>query len=640
MRITSERGCTIDQIIAVGQPTPIVIATPVVTQFACNSGSNINNVAIITIPAGSVTGGSGVYTTYSFIKGGVVQQTGTSNTYSVNDLAGANNYTVKVFDDKGCSATVAVPVINPYIQLLLPSVAVTPITCVTGETIQVSITNSSGAPLSTLSYTVTGISPNTYNQTNTSGNFTGLTIGNYNINILNTATNCSVQTVHYVNNPNTYNVVVTNVVNVKCFGSNTGSATVALVNYGVNPIVNSGPYSYSIQNSGGAVVASGNSSGTNPTVINNLIAGIYTATLTLTSGSQCAATINFTISQPVNDLTITATETASVKCTNDSGVISVIPNGGTSPYVINVLNTTTGVNYSTVTNGLTAGNYTITVTDANLCTKTSNVTLSAPPPITATVVSSQGSVLCNGDTTADISVTLVSGGQGSNYTYTLNPVAPTLVPTYGPTSSTTLYDYGNGIYSITVEDGYNCVFATFPITITEPSIIVPTLSVNTQPTCTTTGILTLGASGGTPPYTYGTDGVNFSATTFNPSVNITTPGAGTYSYYIRDANNCISQVSTSLTLVDVTPITIATQTQRNITCFGNSDGEIHVTAQGGYNTSYTYVLSTTVGGAALQTNTTGDFLGLIAQPYFIRITTFGGCTFDSLAIVVTQPVQL
>ena len=643
VRVTSERGCSLDQIVNVGQPTPIVISAPIVTQFSCANGTNTNNFATITVPNGSITGGSGVYTTYVFIRGGIVEQTGISNTYTFNDLAGANNFTVKVYDDKGCSATVAVPVINSYIQLLLPNVnIITPITCVVGETIEVSATNSSGTPLSTLSYTVTGIAPVTYNQTNISGTFSGLPIGNYNINITNTATNCSLQTVHYVNNPNTFNVVVNNVASVTCFGGNSGSATVSLVNNAVSPVVNAGPYYYTIQNAAGATIASGNSVGTTPTIINNLVAGIYTATLTLTqvTSSQCGATINFTITQPVKNLSITATETANVTCDNNAGVISIITDGGTSPYVINVLNTTTGLNYGTVTNGLTDGNYTITVTDANNCIKTTTVTLTQPSAIFATLASTQTSVLCNGDTTADISVVLpITGGQGGNYTFTLNAVTNGAVFKDGPTSASIFYDLGAGTYTITVQDGYNCFVNTAPITITEPAVIVPNLSLNTAPTCTSTGILTLSATGGTAPYIYSSDGINFTTTTFNPSVSITTPGPGTYSYYIKDANGCISPVSGDIVLTNITPISIATQTQRNITCFGSSDGEIHVTAQYGYNNNYTYVLSATSGGTALQTNTTGDFIGLAAQPYYIRITTSGSCTFDSPAIIVTQPVQ-
>ncbi len=639
IRVTSERGCILDQDVAVGQPNPLLISSVAVNQFGCTPGTNANNFATITVAAANISGGSGVYTIFEFIKAGIVLQTGSSNTFTVFDLAGGNNYSVKVFDDKGCYAIIPVPIINPYIGLLNGNVTVlNPITCAEGETIRVNTTNTLGAVLSTLSYNVVGITPNTYNQTNTNGTFTGLPIGNYNIKITNTATNCSIDIVHFVNNPNIYNLLVSDIVPVSCFGGNNGSATIRIVNNTISPPPDAGAFSYTIKDVNGLTIRSGN----NPIgslLVSNLPMGIYTAELTLTSGSLCSATINFTIVQPVLDLFIDAIETANVTCLDNAGVISITAGGGTAPYVINVKNITTSVNYGDVTNGLAAGNYTISVTDSNNCIKTTNVTLAVPTPINATIAASQSAVLCNGDATADISVTLVSGGQGSNYTYTLNTITSTGIQRDGPTSSTIFYDYGAGTYSITVQDAYNCTQDFGPITITEPSVIVPIVSLNTAPTCTSTGILTLSASGGTPPYTYSSDAVNYNTTPFATSINITTAGSGSYSYLIKDSVGCISQVSNTFILSDVTPISIATQTRRNISCFGNTDAEIHVTAQGGFNTNYTYVLSATLGGSALQTNTTGDFFGLSAQSYYVRITTIGGCTFDSPEIIFIEPLE-
>ena len=54
---------------------------------------------------------------------------------------------------------------------------------------------------------------------------------------------------------------------------------------------------------------------------------------------------------------------------------------GEPVYVINVYNTTTGSDYGTQTSGLTAGSYTITLTDNNSCTDTETIVIAEPSPI-------------------------------------------------------------------------------------------------------------------------------------------------------------------------------------------------------------------------------------------------------------------
>jgi len=125
--------------------------------------------------------------------------------------------------------------------------------------------------------------------------------------------------------------------------------------------------------------------GGNNAIASGLSAGTYTVTITDANG--CTDTENVTITEPtVLNATITAQTDASCPGSSD-GSATVTASGGTSPY--NYSWAPSGGNNATAT-GLSAGTYTVTITDANGCMDTANVTLSDTdtiPPV----------AICNGD---------------------------------------------------------------------------------------------------------------------------------------------------------------------------------------------------------------------------------------------------
>src|SRR5690606_4896415 len=108
--VTSGRGCTATEDVTIGQPAIINVAAPVVVDYACTSGTNTTNFASITV--NSVTGGSGNYTIYEFIKNGTTVQYGANNTLIESDYSGGT-YTINVYDDNGCLGTTSAS-ITPY----------------------------------------------------------------------------------------------------------------------------------------------------------------------------------------------------------------------------------------------------------------------------------------------------------------------------------------------------------------------------------------------------------------------------------------------------------------------------------------------------------------------------------------------
>src|SRR5690606_17183855 len=104
-----------------------------------------------------------------------------------------------------------------------------------------------------------------------------------------------------------------------------------------------------------------------------------TWTVTVTDANSCTATQNFTVTQPTA-LNVTAASQTNVACNSGAtGAASInTPTGGVGPYTYNwTPGNPTGEGTTSVT-GLTAGTWTVTVTDANNCTATQNFTITQP----------------------------------------------------------------------------------------------------------------------------------------------------------------------------------------------------------------------------------------------------------------------
>ncbi len=643
--VTSARGCVATQAITVDEPVIITVPAPTVSQFGCNTGSNATDFATITVTG--VTGGSGVYN-YEFIKGGAVVQFGASTIYTEANLLGGT-YTVNVYDSKGCigAAPATIPIV-PFIALDKVTVNVDrAISCTNPEDITVSVSSIGGTPAS-LQYTVadsnatTGVIGANYNVTNTTGVFTGLNIGNYLITIENPATGCSVKSVHYVNEPNTFDLTINSVTDVSCFGGNNGAANVTLIDRVItatNPN-QAGAFSYTIVDALGNPVTSGTSATAGPLTISALAAGTYTITATLTNSPFCTVSKNFTITQPTAALAIAETHTA-ITCIsgNNDGSISATATGGwTGGYQFELTGPLT-VAYSAQSSftNLTAGTYTVNVRDSKGCVATTNVTLVIPTPITVTASPNTTMLSCFGDKTATITVNLPSGGQGSNYRYTLNTTSLVPATASGPQASPVFSGLGAGTYTITVTDGYSCSATSAPIVIAQPTKVSASLVVATTQTCLTQTRLTLSATGGTGTYTFSTN-ATFTTVLGSFATSTTFPvPVGTYVYYVKDANGCISNVSNQIKIDPLPALTInLDRTNAVINCAGDNTGVIVATAQGGLG-NYSYTLLNGSGAIVQGPTASGNFTGLFAGNYQVKVDS-GDCTTLSSMISITQPL--
>ena len=262
--------------------------------------------------------------------------------------------------------------------------------------------------------------------TNVTAEFDLTTVGSYTFRITDTATGCYIDTASYTIAPyDLIDVVAIATTPVVCYGDSNGAIEIDVTGY-------SGTYNYEIFTS--ASVSTGitgaGDTAVNPLTINGLPAGNYFVRITETALPLCMEDSNIiTIVSPSSALVATVNEIANVTCTNDQGEILVDPSGGYAPYDIVLTNTTTGqvytvsgVNSQTFT-GLSAGNFTIDITDAGGCVLSDTETLVQPAPITADITATPTTLVCYGDTNATITAINVIGGQGV-YQYQIELLRP------------------------------------------------------------------------------------------------------------------------------------------------------------------------------------------------------------------------
>ncbi len=632
--VRSGRGCFASEDVVVSEPAIVTVPVPTVTQFTCTAGTNSSNFATITV--NGVTGGSSTYVNYEFILSGTTVQSGTSNVYVSSNFSGGT-YTVNVYDNNGCVGT-NTATIDAFISISNPTVTVnTPITCTTNEEITINVDITGGVPAS-LNYTVQGLGTNTYNVTQNTPNFTGLTVGNYSIIVENPTTGCSVETIHYVFEPNTFDVTTTLVSNVTCFGGSDGSVSITFVDNDVTPSNEAGAFNYTITDSLGNVVASGSSPDAGPFLVNGLASGIYDVQATLINSPNCTAVNNFSITQPAAALAITTSSTpiSCVATSNDGTITASGSDGWGAPYEYQLeLGATVISAWSTTNNftNLSAGNYTVSVRDVLGCVASNNVLLVVPTPISGTITASTTNLLCFGATNASITVNAVTGGLGSGYLYSL--VNVTDGTTSAPQNSTIFNNLGAGQYYVIISDALNCSSTTNTLVITEPADnVVAQLNLSTTPTCTTSASITLSASGGTAPYSYSTSSGG-PYTAFAGSVTFTAV-PGTYQYYVIDANNCIEVLSNTIVVAPVIPVDVTVDTATAIISCNGDTTQITATATDGLG-NYVYTLLPNTAGV-VQTSP-GVFDNVPAGTYTVSVAS-GDCSDTSASFTITEPTPI
>lgn len=319
-----------------------------------------------------------------------------------------------------------------------------------------------------------------------------------------------------------------------------------------------------------------------------------------------------------------AQQTETISCfAGSNGAITVTSDGGQAPYMYSI----DGTNFqaSNTFENLSAGDYTVTITDNDNNETTSNaVSVSEPTEITVNTVVNENMVtldanggtgsltysldntnfqtdnvfsnLANGDYTfyvrdandcvvSTMTVTVLTNNLGVNASvasdlscFNGNDASISVDVSEGTApfsyslndgnaqSSNVFTNLSAGDYIIDVEDANGFTISTNSISIANPSeLILSTSILGNQ--------ITAMGSGGTGAYQYSIDGINFqNGNVFNNLNN------GDITVYIRDANNC---VATEIVNINVDSLSVSANVAGDILCAGDATASLTLLATGG-----------------------------------------------------------
>lgn len=381
-------------------------------------------------------------------------------------------------------------------------------------------------------------------------------------------------------------VATSQITNVTCNGANDGAIDVTITG-------------------GGTTFTSSWSNGATTEDLTGLAPGSFSDTISNEFGCRTILSA-LSVTQP--DTIGIAGTVVNVLCNGDTiGSISLVVTGGTSPYSYAW---TSGDTTQSIT-GLSAGSVTVTVTDANFCTKIESYTVSEP---TLIVLSNDSlmNVSCNG------------GADGAAYFSATGGVSPYDFDWSTGDTTASVMGLVAGTYTVTLTDANACSVSA-SVSISQPAALAVTLDSSVFPLCNgdANGGIYISVSGGTPNYTFA-----WSDGTTNEDLTNTT--GGSYDVTVTDANGCTA--SATFNLSQPSTLVLNVDSSKNITCNGANNGAIFTTVTGGVG-NYTYSWST---GA-----TTGDVSSLGAGSYGLTVTDGNGCTVAlSAPVVITEPAAL
>uniref|UniRef100_UPI0019D1A22F choice-of-anchor L domain-containing protein n=1 Tax=Flavobacterium ustbae TaxID=2488790 RepID=UPI0019D1A22F len=342
------------------------------------------------------------------------------------------------------------------------------------------------------------------------------------------------------------NIVITETtashLDVKCKGSATGTAAVTASG-------GTSPYTYSWNT---VPVQTGAS-------VSNLAAGTYTVTVTDSKG--CSNTKQITITEPSTGLDASTTQVNATCYGGANGTATVTPTGGTSPYTYS-WSPSGGTNATA--NGLSAGTYTVTVKDANLCQITKTVVIGQPNAALALADSSKTDASCFGASTGSVTAGTVTNAVGT-VSYSWKNSANTVVGT-----TATVSNLPAGTYTLTVSD--SCSSKSHSVTIGQPNAALALAdSSKTDASCfgASTGTVTAGTvtnAVGTVSYSW----KNSANAVVGTTASVSNLPAGTYTLTVSDS--CSSK-SNSVTIGQPNAaLALADSSKTDASCFGASTG--------------------------------------------------------------------
>lgn len=635
VNVTDDNSCLrTSNSITVTQPSALTAFASVTSNY---NGAKIScpgaNNAVITVTANGGNGG------FTYV---LVESPGntTGNATGVYTGVGPGTYTVSVTDAQLCNVvTVPVTITDPT-PLDASGLVSNVISCNGGSDgeIRISATGGTGA------YTFTMISP--AGPSNATGIFSGLAQGTYDFEVRD-LNNCTDVVQVFLDHPTA--VIASAAVDtpyngaqISCNGASDGVIRVTASG-------GTGALTYVF------VQFPANLTGMTTGVFTGVPPGTgYTFTVRDSKNCNAPVTVPVNVVQPPA-ITASAAVTSNyngedISCpTATDGQITVTASGGTGTltYRLDQAPLNTSGNATGIYTGVGAGSYTVTVRDANSCFRvTLPVTVTPPTAVSASAAVTSNyngrQITCNGASDGRIAVT-ASGGV-TPYTYVLNEI-----PGNVSGAATGIFTgLPAGTYTVNVTDLNGCPVVTLPVTISEPTPVSGTSNVTSnyngqQIRCvgSSDGIIRVTGSGGTAPYTFVSIEVPGNVTGAATGIFTGLP-AGSYTFTVRDANNCTfltpAVVINPPTALSATRAVTSNYHGAQISCNGASDGTITITATGGtgaLNYVFNEIPANTTGA------TSGVFIGIPAGgPYTFTITDANTCNVTTVGISISEPTAV
>lgn len=279
--------------------------------------------------------------------------------------------------------------------------------------------------------------------------------------------------------------------------------------------------------------------------------------------------------------------------------------------------------------GLTAGNYSVAVTDANGCTVTKSGTVVDVPPIGLGTFTAVPSSCLSPD--GSLTMTVTGGTAPFYYSASTGYVEVSYNRTF------TLLNLAPGDYSIQATDAGLCSVVA-STRIDSPDGFASVQVVGQNSTCSANdGKIIVNIQGGTAPYTYtliGPGGNTDSITTVLLSQTFDNLTSGSYTIVVScipdpTVPTSICSYSEEITIIAENKFTIST-TVTGTTC-GNNNGIIQVIASTGGTLPYTYAIDGV-------NDLDGIFNNLAAGQYRISVTDSANCVQSANVVVTSSPV--
>ncbi|MEX2590525.1 MAG: T9SS type B sorting domain-containing protein [Chitinophagales bacterium] len=472
--ITDANNCEVLGSDTLNQPDAPLTLTVSATDVNCN-GANDGTLTIV------VSGGT---PSYSY----------QGNPLPVDSVTLTNlppgNYSGDVEDASGCIASVNETITEPGPQSLDLNGTDNPCFGASLGSADANFVNATG----TVSYGWTG---------GLSGSsISNLSAGTYTV----TATdqnNCALIDSIIISEP-TPDTLTVNVTDASCFGED-GSAT-------ANPVGGNPPYTFTWSDgSSGQTV--------------DLPAGNYTVTA-LEDATGCGEFGTFSIDEP--DELIIAAQLTDIDCNgDDSGNISITASGGSGGGYS--YDWTPNISNSNIASSLTAGDYTVNITDSDNCQRDSTFTINEPTPIGLSA--SATDLLCFEDASGSIDAGVTGGNAPHDYVLWENGT------NLQNSSDGNFSGLSASTYTIVVTDASACIDSA-TVQVNEPALLQSQSSAQ-DISCFGfgDGRLNASASGGTPDFTYELLGEQNNNGIFDGLQ------AGSYTLNITDANGCTTSES-------------------------------------------------------------------------------------------------